>query len=280
MVETVGRFELHSLPDGAGIYFDPKPHAYYGEVKPNGKSEGGYSAVKDSRLAGVSTAAKALDGGVSDPLIHWGTKLERVGFAEICAYALDQGEDMAWLRDPEAIRSRLYAAKRAWHHIRDRAATRGTNVHERIFAALARDEAPTLADLSDEERNYGQAAMRFWRDYDPVPIHVEQVTAWRELGVAGRFDLLCEIDGRRTLIDAKTREKDAARRTDHVQLAGYEACNEACGIGISERQWILVLLPDGSYSTHPGLAEKGDFLAALDAYRCGRSLEQRMKAAE
>ena len=280
-VEVIGRFEAHRIGEDV-VYYDPEPHRYYSEVKENPKSKGGYSFVKASALTGVSTPLKALDTNV-DPLLHWAAGLDQVGIAELIGISIDSGEDLGWMRDPLQLKIALREADLTWDKVRDKTATRGTNVHELIFLALATGKRPpSLKALSAEERAYGQAAIRWWRDHDPEPLFAEQVTYHRGHRVAGRFDLLANIEWRgeriRALIDAKTREKGKARRSDHAQLSGYEMCNVACGIGESDRQFALILKPDGTYEVHESVATEADFIAALEAYRRGGDLDKRMRA--
>ena len=281
-VESIGRFERHTLPDETHIYYEPDPaHAYYNEVKKAPKSKGGYSFVRDSRFTGVSTPTKALDSNI-DGLLYWAAKLDQTGVADLAGAQIGAGcdvGDLEWLCSQESISKALREAELTWAHVRDRAAQRGTNVHERIFLALATGKRPpSLSKLSGEERAYGQAAIRWWRDRDPEPLYAEQVTVHRELKVAGRFDLLAEIDGERVLVDAKTRQRGQDRRSDHAQLPGYEACNIACGIGASERRVVLLLLPDASYREVECVGDEDDFTAGLEAYRRGGDLEKRMRA--
>ncbi len=283
-VEKMGRFERHAFPDPqvSPIFYEPDPaHRYFGEIRENPKSEGGYSFVRDSRLTGVSTPTKALDGSV-DGLLHWAAKLDQVGIADLAGAQIGAGcdvGDLSWLTSQEAIAAALRDAEATWAHVRDRAATRGTNVHERIFLALATGKKPpSLANLSDEERGYGQAAIRWWRDVQPTPLYAEQVTTHPGHRIAGRFDLLCEVDGERVLVDAKTRESGRDRRSDHAQLPGYELANEACGIGGSDRQVILILMPNGEYRSVLCEGTEADFIAGLEAHRAGSDLEKRMRA--
>lgn len=279
-VEMVGRFERHEFTDADPIYYEPDPaHAYYGEVKANPKSAGGYSFVKASRYTGVSTAVKPLD---SDPtgLMYWTAKLDQIGIADLACLSLDSDGDLDWLRSQESIAAALREAGLTWTDVRDATAKRGTAVHEQIFLALATEaRPPSLSRLNAEERAYGQAAMRWWRDHDPEPLYAEQATVCHDLKVAGRFDLLCLIDGERVLVDAKTREAGKARKGDHAQLEGYELCNRSCGIGPSDRRIALLLLPDGTYQEVQSAAREDDFLCALDAYRAGGDLGKRMTAA-
>lgn len=276
----VGRFEQHVLPDRSVVYYEPEKHGYFGEVNPSKTAKGGYSFVRDSRLTGVSTIAKFLDPD-PEPLMHWAAKLDRVGVAELAVESLDEGaDDLGWLRSEGSISHKLREAEATWAHVRNRAAMRGTNVHERVFLALATGTTPpSLADLSDEERGYGQAAFAWWRDRRPEPLAAEQVTISHTLGVAGRFDLLAGIGDDVTLVDAKTREKPRTYASDHVQLAGYEALNTECGVGSSDRRIVLVLLPDGTYQEFEGCGEAADFNAAVLASKAGKNLERRMRDA-
>lgn len=277
--EQIGRFEAHSLPDGSTVYYEPERHGYYAEIKPSKSAEGGYSYVQKSRLPGVSTIAKYLDANV-DPLMHWSAKLDQIGIAELASQALDAGADLTWLREQHSIGQALRDAEATWTHVRDRAAVRGTNVHERIFLALATGtEPPSLGDLTEEERGYGQAAFAWWRDMQPEPIAAEQVTVSYDKSFAGRFDLLADIGGERVLADVKTRERGAVRKSDYVQLAGYEVANRDCGLGASDRQIALILMPDGTYREEPGLATEADFNSALLACQSGKHLDKRMREA-
>lgn len=276
----VGRFERHELPDGPPVYFEADKHAYYGEVKESPKAKGGYSFVRSSRLSGVSTIAKYLDPN-ADPLMHWAAKLDQIGIAELASRAIDAGADLTWLCSQESIRAALYEAQATWAHVRDRAAVRGTNVHERIFLALATGATPpSLADLTEEERGYGQAAFAWWRDHQPEPIAAEYISADHTLGVAGRPDLLARIDGEVVRFDAKTRETGKDRMSDHVQLQGYKVTDRACGIGESDREVVLILMPDGTYREVPCRATEAHFNAALVACRAGKEVAKAMRAAK
>lgn len=276
LVETVGRFERHRPPEGGDVYFDPSTHRYFDQVKPNKRANGGYSFVQDAALCAVSTPSKMLDGD-PDPLMGWAAKLDQIGVAALASAAMDAEEPLDWLTTQRGIAEALYQSELTWRHVRDRMATRGINVHELIFLALGTGRRPPSLDrLSKTERAFGQAAMSWWMTRKPVPLFAEHITLDAENRVAGRFDLLCEIDGERVLVDAKTRDKGQARKGDHVQLAGYELCNQRCGIGHSDRQVILLLKPDGKFVEKKGKGEPDDFLVALDAHRHGADLGKRI----
>lgn len=287
--EMVGRFEEHRLPNGEVVYFEPNQHRYYGEVKPNAQSEGGYSYVQSSQLTGASTIAKHLN-DQGDGLLYWAAGLDQRGIAtliqrDIAAAGSRMVVDLAWLEDPEAINRRLRDEELTWKHVRDQMAEWGTNVHEKIFLALTTEGAPpSLADLSDAERGFGQAVFAWWNDRSPEPLEAEQVTVSHARRFAGRFDLRCEveIEGERVklLVDAKTRSSGKVRRSDLVQLAGYEIANVECGIGATDRRLALLLLPDGTYIEKWSVATEADFNSALNACRSGKHLDKRMREAE
>jgi len=157
----------------------------------------------------------------------------------------------------------------------------GTNVHELTFLALAAGKQPSLADLSDEERGFGQAVFAWWRDRKPEPLAAEQVTVCHSRKFAGRFDLLCriEIEGAKcsVLVDAKTRTSGKVRRSDHVQLVGYDIANRECKIGGADRMLALILMPDGTYRESWCRATEADFNSARNVHEAGKQLDNRLK---
>jgi hypothetical protein len=283
----IGRFQAHELPDGSTIYFEPKAHAYFGEIKESKSAEGGYSYVQSSRLPGVSTIAKHLDGSV-EGLLYWAVKLELIGIAKLAAQALQEGRDMTWLCEQRSIRDELAQAGLAWTDIREQAAERGNLAHE-LQVAIFTGGQPSLKAFPDDQRGYGQALFSWVRDRAPRPLAVETVTADLSIGVAGTFDLMAEVDPDRfddlpfeidrpftILSDAKSRESGKDRRSDHIQLIGYERCNRACGNGATDYQLVLLLLEDGTYKEKWCVATDADFAAALTAHNQGKALEKRM----
>jgi hypothetical protein len=286
--DIVGRFQAHTLPDGSTVYFEPEEHAYYGEIKESKSAKGGYSFVRSSRLPGISTVAKHLDGSV-EGLLYWAVKLEQIGIAKLCVQALDEGRDLTWLREQGTIRDALAHEKLSWTDIRDEAAERGNLAHD-LQVAIFTGAKPTLAVFPDDQRGYGRALFRWVHDRAPRPKMVEQVTADLATGVAGTFDLMAEVDPDRfdslpfeidrpftILSDAKSRESGKDRRSDHIQLAGYERSNRACEIGASDYRLVLLLLPDGEYEEKWCVGTDADFAAALVAHKQGKALEGRMR---
>jgi len=265
MADTPEKVEL---PEGPPIYYRDSDHSYWEGL--NKKGDGG-----TGRVPGMSTVTKPLDyepGG----LLRWAARTNGVGIAELVSDAL-AGDPMAlpgeldWLTDHESIWRELSERKLTFEDVRDRAAERGTNVHQRVLHALAVGaKVPSLADLSDDERGYGQAVMAWWHDRDPVALEAEQVVYSTTHHVAGRFDLRAKIDDEVWLVDAKT--SGFISNAAHAQLRGYELAARECGVGTSERQVILRLDPSGTYDEIECVAEEIDFVTALATYQSSKRI--------
>lgn len=268
------------FPDGSAVFYVDETHAYY-RCKPDGS--------RGKRLTGVTTAIKPLDFR-PDNLMRWAANLNCDGVAELASAVLSSTDPdtlpdaLAWLETGDGVRAALEESELTWQHLRDRAATRGTNVHARALGALAEGKAvPDLDDLTDEERGYAQGVVKFWLDHDPEPTHVEQVVFSDSLGIAGRFDLRAKLSTRKgiCLIDAKTSRfiSDGA----HAQVALYDHLARECGIGGTDHQLILRLAADGSYELIECQADHEDALLAVDLYRraarIGREARKARKAA-
>lgn len=265
MSEMRGDFEVHL--DGAVFYRD-SDHSYYDRIEQRGEK---WVGPRDARLPSPSTIAKLLETN-NEPLLRWAAKQTCNGVA-----ALDKGVP----RDGEALWEALRANKLTYADLRNKRAEEGTNVHERILAALAEGgRVPSLASVSDEERGYGQGVLAFWHECEPEPIASEQVVYSAEHRFAGRFDLLCELDSQRTIVDLKTGFVGAGA---HAQLAGYALAAEECGLGPIEASAILKVDATGDWELIPCAALESDFIAALRAYHAakaiGKILRERQKVA-
>lgn len=255
------------LPNGSGLYYVDKDHAYYLR-----KADGS----RGRRLTSVTTVIKPVDFR-PDNLMKWAAKQNGIGIAQLIneVTAIEDAEEMRgaleWATTAESIWSTLEQAKLTYDDVRTEAGRRGTNVHKRTLEALAKGEpTPDYAGLLPEDRNHSRAVVQWWLDNDMEPgscLNVEQMVVSERLGVAGRFDLRAKIpglDGPR-LVDLKT--SSFIGESAHVQLAGYDYVARECGIGGSVGQHVLQVFDDGSYRFIEGQATHEDFLAAVDLYR-------------
>ena len=276
-VTVAGDFQIHTLPSGETLVYRDRDHSYWKElvVKPNGEQAG------KGRLTGVSTVVGPMD-WQSDNLMGWAARLDREGVAALAADSFASSDALAslgWLASGESIGIALDDAELSWRQSRDKAATRGTAVHTHALNALASGEpVPAFEQMTGEERGYAEGVTAFWLDHDPKVIAAEAVVADLELGVAGRFDLLAEIDGRIVVLDAKTSKYLSAKFV--AQIAGYALLLERSGYQKPEAGAVLQVREDGSYSLIEMEIVEDDFTMALAVYRRAAEIKKRLRAAE
>ena len=270
-------FEVHTLPSGETLAYRDRDHSYWKELveKPNGEQAG------KGRLTGVSTVVGPMD-WQSDNLMGWAARLDREGVAALAADSFSSSDALAslgWLASGESIGIALDGAELSWRQTRDKAATRGTAVHTHALNALASGEpVPAFEQMTGEERGYAEGVTAFWLDHNPKVIAAEAVVADLELGVAGRFDLLAEIDGRIVVLDAKTSKYLSAKFV--AQIAGYALLLERSGYQKPEAGAVLQVREDGSYSLIEMEIVEDDFTMALAVYRRAAEIKKRLRAAE
>jgi len=288
-VATPVDFERHDLPNGLTIWYRSSDHAYFTDVEQ--QKDGSWKGR--SRLVGVSSVVKPFDWR-PDALMAWGSRVDREGIATLAAegLSLEEPDDMraalGWLASGDSIGSALDDAHLSYKHARDDAAARGTSVHRHALHALATGApVPRLDELSVEEVSFARGVIAFWHEREPVPLHSEQVVADLGLGVAGRLDLICELDGRTVLLDCKTVSKVPEPGTpqrlpyssQHVQIAGYALLAESCGLATVGACATLQVFGDSSYRLVPGCAGPTEFLLALSTYRAAAAIQRDARAA-
>ena len=163
---------------------------------------------------------------------------------------------------------------------REAGAERGTAVHDALERFCTTGTVPTLSDYPDAVRGYVQALCGALIDLDPQPILIEQIVASPTHRYAGRFDLIADIGGQRTLLDLKTSSNAGTYRESHLQLAGYELTFSECGIDPVEASMILELSQEGTYRAVPGIGRTDRFLSVLAAYRDIKATDADLKARE
>jgi hypothetical protein len=280
MTDAIDRgFETHTLPNGQAIFYRDRDHSYWKELveKANGELSG------KGRLSGVSTVVGPLDWH-ADNLMNWAARLEREGVATLAAESMQRSPDLAlselwWLASGRSIREALDHAELSWQNTRDNAGTRGTAVHRHALGALAGGAAvPAFDQMTQEERGYAEGITAFWLDHQPKVLAAEDVVADVELGVAGRFDLLAEIDGKLVVLDAKTSKYLSPKFV--AQIAGYAVLLERSGFPKPDVGAVLQVRENGSYALVEIEIVEDDFLAALNVYRRAADIKKRLRAAE
>lgn len=173
------------------------------------------------------------------------------------------------------VRKVTLEGKNYWE-ARDEASTRGTSVHTAL-ELLARDgTVPMLADFPEDDRGYIQALAAWWVDAAPKVIATEVIVASVEHRFAGRFDLLAEINGRRTLVDLKT-SKRIFPVENFSQLAAYELASVESGYPETECQMIVRVGENGKFEVAESCASAADFLGIKAAFDAQKRIEKEHK---
>lgn len=278
-----GPFERHEMPNGTEVFYRDSDHAYYqgAQEKKNGEWSG------KGRLTGVSTVVAPYDFR-PDRLLNWAARTNGEGVAILAAEGLSQEDPddmrtaLAWLSSADAIWQALTNAELTFNHLRDARAAEGTNVHEHALRALATGRpVPDLSALTPAERGYARGVIAFWHEREPVPTHSEQVVADLDLGVAGRFDLRCDLlwQGERVhaIVDCKTSGFIPTKH--HAQLAGYEHCAVRSGFDPTDIRLILQVDAKGGYELIEAQASAPDFIIAVELYRRAAQISNRDRGA-
>jgi hypothetical protein len=199
------------------------------------------------------------------------------------------------------LRNALKARGQTPWTTRDKAADRGTWVHDILEQLAQEDEVPTAKDIesySEEIRGHVRAVIAWYLDYRPTFVATEVQVTSAEHGFAGRYDIRCmvpvhklrdhldcgrlrdldEIDGgpdfvsALCLVDLKT-SKDVYPEQHFPQLSGYELASVEMGFPPTDAQFVLQTRPDGTYQFKRSWSVPEDFLAYLGALKAIRRIQ-------
>jgi hypothetical protein len=171
-----------------------------------------YVDANGERVPGVTTI---LSDGIPKPaLINWSAN-------STAEYAVDHWDELAQL-SPSARMKELQSAR---YKEKDRAANRGTEVHD-LAEKLTRGDEVEVPDLL---AGYVESCVQFLEDFAVRPILLETTCMSHQYGWAGTFDAILEftnglkglpMERPRILIDWKTNRSGIFGETA-LQLAGY-----------------------------------------------------------
>ena len=186
----------------------------------------------------------------------------------VAEYAYDTKDAWKDLQKDEAI-TLLSGA-----HIRqrDRAAQRGTDVHQ-IVESLCQRRPIDVALIADNVRPYFPHLNNFVLDMKLEPEIVEGVVFNHALGYGGTFDFIGQTVMGRGLLDFKTRAKANSYDEEAAQAAAYALAEYVIVEGDNKpiRQWmpqldfvaICVITPDGYRVHEVNLARAGELWTTL-----------------
>lgn len=261
-----------------------------------------YRLETGENLAGVSSVAKI--GGAEDTwgiASAWGFRIGYEGAWDV----VDQLEGLPG--DKDELRELLKQEGLTPWSKRDKAAERGTWVHD-VLESLGQDgEVADLSTFPEEVRGHVQSLYRWYLAFRPVFVALEVQVASREHGFAGRYDVRATVSAKRLLacidpvrtdtqaerirelakedadalgvLDLKT-SKGIYPTTHFPQLEGYEGGGVEMGFPASDFRAVINTHPDGSFDPAVDMgvswATYDDFLGLLEAFRAIK----RMKAGD
>lgn len=169
----------------------------------------------------------------------------------VAEWAYDHPAEWSHLPRQQAIQVMKQAPNR-WMR---QAGNRGTEIH--LVAELTLNGQELPLEWVDVYQPQADAVAAFLSDFDVNPVLWEKTVLNPEVGYAGAFDLLCEIEGVPTIIDWKS-SKSVHGKTG-LQLAAYARApyvlvnNEFHPMPVVHAAGVVHLLPEGGYGWHPVL---------------------------
>lgn len=159
-----------------GLTFAPKTHRYRLDGKP------------------VPSVTGIIGKGLPKPaLSYWAAR-------EVATYAANNLAAVEQMVADMGVNSAIAALKGVPWNQRDKAAVRGTDVHE-YAERIAKGET---VDVPAELAGYVQGAVAFLDEHDVEPVVTEVRGANRKRHYAGTCDMVARIDGDTWLLDWKT----------------------------------------------------------------------------
>lgn len=253
-------------PSGLEIVYCPEPRYY---------------KVQGIRVPSVTEVLSVLH---KPALTWWGMKVGVEGVLELA-----RQKEFDPLMPSEYVVDLLTSHKLTVNHVRDKAGTRGTSVHNALERFTHTGSLPIVEDFPEEEQGYVRGLCAFLEAVDLQPMNTELMVGSAEHGFAGRFDLDALTDAKevkptprktrqiprgRGIWDLKT-SKSIYPESHYLQLAGYRGAMEESGYGRSEYEGIINVRADGSWDVGISTARYEDFLAVVRAHRVLKTMKGR-----
>jgi hypothetical protein len=238
-------------------------------------------------LLGVSTVAKI--GGAEETwgiASAWGFRIGYEGAYDVLT------AHTGYAMGKEGLREALKQHGLTPWSTRDKAADRGTWVHDILERLGQEGEVPTAKEIesySEEVRGHVRAVIAWYLDYRPTFVATEVQVTSAEHKFAGRYDIRCQIHCHKLrehghpvglhpalplcLVDLKT-SKDVYPTTHFPQLSGYELASVEMGFPPTDAQFVLQTNPDGTYRFKHSWSVAEDFLAYLGALKAIRRINE------
>lgn len=183
----------------------------------------------------------------------------------------------------ESVMALLVANKLTVNHVRDKAASRGSSVHDAFETWCRTGHKPDVRDYPPQESGYVQGLLKFIEEVPVEPIEAELMVGSARHGYAGRLDLLAHTDlkevqtGSRTkrvipngvgIIDLKTSK--GCYPSHKLQLSAYAEAAEECGYGRTTYEAVVLVRESGTFDF---IVSDARFSQFLDVRRCWSALQ-------
>lgn len=196
----------------------------------------------------------------------------------------------------EAIVGLLTAHKLTVNHVRDKAADRGTAVHDAFETWCRTGFKPDPSLFLEADRGYINGLLKFLEDAKGVePLACEVMVGSVEHGFAGRYDVRlkfwedCEVVYHRTpkrgpkyaTIEAGTTALGDLKTSKSVylshskQLEAYELASVECGYEPTDARGILHVSAEGEYEFVRSVGVAHDFLTTLAEWKSQEDMKGR-----
>lgn len=191
----------------------------------------------------------------------------------------------------EIVMSLLVEERLTVNHVKDKASTRGVNVHS-AFEKWAEDQSyrPVVDTYPETEQGYIRGLIAFLDDLGEVEnVESEVMVGSIQHGFAGRYDLRFASPpafDEKTVVTKVYPKRDAKRSvlptgkflvdlktskgiypTHALQLAAYEMASVECGYGPTDHRAVVHVTADGKYELVLTHASPEDFLSVLSAHQ-------------
>lgn len=148
------------------------------------------------------------------------------------------------------------------YRVAERARLRGTAIHKRVEAYLGNEE-----ELPDLQPHYMEVwgRLKQWLDAHVTCVWAQEQNVFsRLLGVAGRLDLLAEIDGKTlAVVDLKTAGR--MKKSEYLQNYRLQCAFYGCAVyeltGTSVSHFFIPVASDEGLQMEPGLVR--DYIKPL-----------------
>lgn len=271
-----------TTPSGMVIEYESAPKRLY--------------RVDGVEVPSVTTILDCLD---KKGLPWWGMKIGVEGVQELASRGLLQYDITAYPVD--GLVALLNSNQLTVNHQRDKAGSRGVNVHDALERWAQNGSMPDPSDYPSDEMAYVVGLLAFFHDVGAhegnfEPEGFELMVGSKEHGYAGRFDLRARLHEPRKVVvkvypkkpskvttipagvgiqDLKTGA--SVYETHPIQLEAYEGASVESGYDATDYRFVIHVTKDGRYEVRQSKVSISHFLAIKGAWHAIEEAKEAIK---